>query len=224
MLSFNKPVDMAIRLDNLLAARGRPGRGLPVSTPDDSDPEQIELGGAASRESGGGQRQCHSGGMKGQYTTRHSQRSFVPGGGRQGTHASPQGSNTHTCSESSVAHCTLPIHFPDHMVVPQCKALVDSGAAGNIMDRTFTCRQGISLVPLSIPLPIRALDSRPIGSGFVTEVTIPVTMITQETHCEQVIFSIIESPAFPVVLGILWLALHNPTFSWPQRALTRVSG
>ncbi|KAK6298912.1 hypothetical protein J4Q44_G00304220 [Coregonus suidteri] len=220
MLSFSQLVDMAIRLDNLLETRGRPGGGLPVSIPADSDPEPMEMGGTASRESGGRQRQCHTGGTKGHFTTRCRQRSSGFGGSRNGTLTSTQVSNTHTRSEPSAAHCKIHISFPEHMVVPQCKAQVDSGAAGNFMDRAFAHRIGIPLIPLSIPRPIRALGSRPLGSGLVKEVTAPVTMITQETHCEQVTFSIIESPAFPVVLGIPWLALHNPTFSWPQKVLT----
>ncbi|KAK6314010.1 hypothetical protein J4Q44_G00154690 [Coregonus suidteri] len=89
-LSFTELVDMAIRLDNLLATRGRPGGGLPVPAPTDADPELMELGGTAHRESGGRQRQCHSDGTKGHSTTRCRQCSFGSGGGRQGTLASPQ--------------------------------------------------------------------------------------------------------------------------------------
>jgi hypothetical protein len=44
-------------------------------------------------------------------------------------------------------------------------------------------------------------------------------MVTQEGHEERISLFLIDSPAFPVVLGIPWLAHHNPRISWQQRAL-----
>ena len=44
-------------------------------------------------------------------------------------------------------------------------------------------------------------------------------MITQEGHEERISLFLIDSPAFPVVLGLPWLAYHDPTVSWQQRAL-----
>ena len=45
-------------------------------------------------------------------------------------------------------------------------------------------------------------------------------MVMQGNHEEIISLFLIDSPAFPVVLGLPWLALHNPTISWQQRALT----
>ena len=45
-------------------------------------------------------------------------------------------------------------------------------------------------------------------------------MVTQGDHKERISLFLIDSPAFPVVLGLPWLACHNPTVSWQQRALT----
>ncbi|CDR00843.1 unnamed protein product [Oncorhynchus mykiss] len=45
-------------------------------------------------------------------------------------------------------------------------------------------------------------------------------MITQEGHKEKISIFLIDSPAYSVVLGLPWLVCHNPTVSWPQRALT----
>uniref|UniRef100_A0A673Z7X0 Gypsy retrotransposon integrase-like protein 1 n=1 Tax=Salmo trutta TaxID=8032 RepID=A0A673Z7X0_SALTR len=45
-------------------------------------------------------------------------------------------------------------------------------------------------------------------------------MQTWGGHVERLSLFIIDSPAFPVVLGIPWLATHNPQISWRQRALT----
>jgi hypothetical protein len=63
------------------------------------------------------------------------------------------------------------------------------------------------------------LNSRPLGSGLIGEVTAPLCMIMQEGHEERTSLFLIDSSAFPVVLGLPWLAYHNPTISWQQRAL-----
>ena len=44
-------------------------------------------------------------------------------------------------------------------------------------------------------------------------------MVTQGDHKERISLFLIDSPAFPVVLGITWLANHNPEISWRQGAL-----
>ena len=72
---------------------------------------------------------------------------------------------------------------------------------------------------LDLPFPVHSLDSRPLGSGVVREATVPLDMVTQGSHKEQISLFLIDSPAFPVVLGIPWLAQHNPVISWRQGAL-----
>ncbi|XP_061148601.1 uncharacterized protein LOC133163061 [Syngnathus typhle] len=49
-------------------------------------------------------------------------------------------------------------------------ALVDSGAEGNLMDSCLARQWGINFLPLSPPIPARAIDGRLIGEvAFVTE-------------------------------------------------------
>jgi hypothetical protein len=48
---------------------------------------------------------------------------------------------------------------------------------------------------------------------------VPLDMVTQGGHKERISLFLIDSPAFPVVLGIPWLAHHNPVISWRQGAL-----
>ena len=102
----------------------------------------------------------------------------------------------------------------------QHKALVDSGAAGNFMDHGLALRLGIPLVSLDQPFPVHSLDSRPLGSGLVREATVPLDMVTQRGgHKEWISLFLIDSPAFPVVLGIPWIAHHNPVITRRQGAL-----
>jgi hypothetical protein len=64
-----------------------------------------------------------------------------------------------------------------------------------------------------------ALDSRPLGLGLIGEVTAPTAMRTRGDHEERISLFLIDSPAFPVVLSLPWLASHDPIISWQQRAL-----
>ena len=79
---------------------------------------------------------------------------------------------------------------------------------------------GTSIVPVVRPFPVHALDSRPLGSSFIREATTPLVMLTQGGHRESISLFLIDSPAFPVVLGLPWIACHDPTVSWQWRALT----
>lgn len=124
-----------------------------------------------------------------------------------------------THPEPSVAHMWLPIEFPEFSPHSQHKALIDSGAAGNFIDRSLAHKLGIPIVPVDVPFPVHALDSRPLGSGLIGEVTAPTAMRTRGDHEERISLFLIDSPAFPVVLGLPWLASHDPIISWQQRAL-----
>ncbi|XP_055795283.1 uncharacterized protein LOC129866539 [Salvelinus fontinalis] len=64
-LSLDQLIDMSIRLDNLLATRGRPDRALSVPFPSSTTPTPMELGGAAARATGGGGLSCANCGRRG---------------------------------------------------------------------------------------------------------------------------------------------------------------
>lgn len=57
-LTFDQLVDLSIRLDNLLATRGRPDRGLVVPSSRTPSPIPMELVGMVHRETGGDSRSC----------------------------------------------------------------------------------------------------------------------------------------------------------------------
>jgi hypothetical protein len=57
-LTLDQLVDLSIRLDNLLTARGRPDQDLSVPSPRTSTPTPMELGGTALRATGGGAIPC----------------------------------------------------------------------------------------------------------------------------------------------------------------------
>ena len=110
------------------------------------------------------------------------------------------------------------ISFPEFSPDSQHKALVDSGSAGNFIDRSFAHSLGIPIVPVAMPFPVHDLDSLPLG--LIREATAPLGMVTQGGHKERIGLFLIDSPACPVVLDLPWLACHDPTVSWQRRALT----
>uniref|UniRef100_A0AAZ3RXE9 CCHC-type domain-containing protein n=1 Tax=Oncorhynchus tshawytscha TaxID=74940 RepID=A0AAZ3RXE9_ONCTS len=182
-------------------------------------PIPMELGGAASRGTEGGVSSCTSCGRRGHTADPCWRNSSGSREGRRSTTRSPQVSKHQTHPELPVGHMYVLTSFPGFLPSLQHKALVNSGAAGNFMDRGLALRQGIPLVSLDLPFPVHSLDSRPLGSGVVREATVPLDMVTQGGHKEQISLFLIDSPAFPVVLGIPWLAQHNPVISWRQGAL-----
>ena len=68
--SLDGLIDLAIRLDNLLAARGRSDQVLSFPIPSPPVPIPMELGGTASRGTGGGVSSCTSCGRRGHTSDR----------------------------------------------------------------------------------------------------------------------------------------------------------
>ncbi len=91
-------------------------------------------------------------------------------------------------------------------------ALLDSGAEGNLMDRTLAHRLNIPTTSLRHKIPVSALNAKPLSD--ITHSTIPVTLITSGNHTETVDFFI------TVVLGHPWLTRHNPSVNWGQSSVS----
>uniref|UniRef100_A0A4W5PHU8 Retrotransposon gag domain-containing protein n=1 Tax=Hucho hucho TaxID=62062 RepID=A0A4W5PHU8_9TELE len=174
-LTFDQLVDLSIRLYNLLATcrlseggLSVPSPGLSVPSPSTTALMPMELGGAALRETGGGSGLCTICGRRGHTARRGRVGASGSRGSRQGTLALPQVSRHHAHPEPSVAHMFLYVAFPEFSPHSQHKALVDSGAAGNFIDRSFAHSLGIPIVPVVMPFPVHALDSRPLGLGLIS--------------------------------------------------------
>ncbi len=95
----------------------------------------------------------------------------------------------------------------------QVRAMIDSGAAGDFLDRSLVRRLGIPSQLLPRPQTVTALDGRPLEPGCITEITYPLRLtVLQHQHMEE--FYLIDSPEFPVILGYPWLHQHNPCIDW----------
>ncbi|KAK3545988.1 hypothetical protein QTP70_018944 [Hemibagrus guttatus] len=103
------------------------------------------------------------------------------------------------------------------------RALIDSGAAVNLIDRALVEELGIPTFPCVPSLRITAIDSQPIGEGYLTRQTELLDFRVGLFHHEQLAFYVTASPANPVILGFPWLRHHDPQISWRSGELARWS-
>jgi len=92
------------------------------------------------------------------------------------------------------------------------EALLDSGATGLVMSSEFAKKQGFKLKKLERPMQVRNVDGsfnkeRPIEN--IVEVN-----IYYQGHREKTEIDVIGGQKWSVILGMLWLACHNPEIDW----------
>ncbi|KAK3517127.1 hypothetical protein QTP86_004197, partial [Hemibagrus guttatus] len=93
-------------------------------------------------------------------------------------------------------------------------ALIDSGAAVNLIDGALVEELEIPTIPCVPSLRIMAIDSQPIGGGSLTCQTELLEFQVGLFHRERLAFYVTSSPANPVILGFPWLRRHDPQISW----------
>ncbi|KAK3531983.1 hypothetical protein QTP86_002274 [Hemibagrus guttatus] len=113
------------------------------------------------------------------------------------------------------------LHFSDRCV--PVSALIDSGAAVNLIDGALVEELGIPTFPCVPALRITAIDSQPIGEGYMKHQTELLEFQVGLFHYKQLVFYVTSSPANPVILGFPWLRCHDPQISWRSGELVRWS-
>ncbi|KAJ8414411.1 hypothetical protein AAFF_G00052810 [Aldrovandia affinis] len=119
-----------------------------------------------------------------------------------------------TPKASIITGLVLPISMRWNNSQHSALALVDSGAAGDFIDLNLAQRLQIPLVTLESPLSVTALDGKPLGSGAITQRTIPLQITIRDEHTERMELFVTHSPQLPLVLGYPWLSKHNPQIDW----------
>ena len=94
------------------------------------------------------------------------------------------------------------------------KALLDSGAIGIFMDKEFTEEQGFKLVKLDKPVEVKNVD-RTDNNGGRIEYKIKCNMYF-EGHVERIRVDVYKLGRTKVILGMPWLAVHNPEIDWEK--------
>ena len=90
--------------------------------------------------------------------------------------------------------------------------MLDSGATGLVMSSEFTKKQGFKLKKLERPMNVRNMDGLLNKEGLI-ENTVEVNIYYQG-HRERTEIDVIGRQKWMVILGMLWLAHHNPEINW----------
>jgi len=92
------------------------------------------------------------------------------------------------------------------------KALLDSGVMGMFMDRQTAARHGFKLQKLERPLVVRNVDSMNNSGGAITYQV--ECNVFYKGHTERMRMDMCDLGKTEVILGMPWLAVHNPEINW----------
>ena len=92
------------------------------------------------------------------------------------------------------------------------EALLNSGATGLVMSSEFAKKQGFKLKKLERPMNIRNVNGSLNKEGPI-ENTVEVNIYYQG-HRERTEINVIGGQKWTVILGMPWLAHHNPEIDW----------
>jgi len=92
------------------------------------------------------------------------------------------------------------------------KALLDSGTTGMFIDRQTAARHGFKLQKLERPLVVRNVDGTNNGRGAIMHQV--KCNVFYKGHMERMRMDVCDLGKTKVILGIPWLAAHNPEINW----------
>ena len=102
------------------------------------------------------------------------------------------------------------------------EALLDNGATGLVMSSEFTRKQGFKLKKLERPMHARNVDGSLNKEGLIEHI---VEMnIYYQGHRERMEIDVIEGQKWTVILGMPWLARHNPEIDWKTGEVKMMRG
>jgi len=108
----------------------------------------------------------------------------------------------------------LPIEVSttDTSEVHSVKALLNSGATGNFIDRDFIQTKGMNTQSISRPIPVYNVDGSPNKAGQISEVIDVV--LCYKTHSKRTLFAVSSLGKQNMILGYTWLKDHNLEVNW----------
>jgi len=95
------------------------------------------------------------------------------------------------------------------------KALLDSGAIGMFANKKFVERNGFKEEKLDRAVKVKNVDRTKNNRGLVMH-EIEVNMYYQR-HVERMRLDVCNLGRIEVILGMPWLAAHNPEIDWEKR-------
>jgi len=95
------------------------------------------------------------------------------------------------------------------------KALLDSEATGLFMDTTFAREKRFRMEKIKNPLLVKNVDGTVnIGKAITYQVEYNMFL---KGHVERVRMDMCNLGKMEVILGMPWLAAHNPEIDWKKR-------
>jgi len=94
------------------------------------------------------------------------------------------------------------------------KALLDSRAMGLFMSKGLAQKGGYKLIKLDRPLQVRNVNGTRNSGGAITH-EVEANMF-YKGHVERVRMDVCELGKTNVILGMPWLAAHNPEIDWEK--------
>ena len=92
------------------------------------------------------------------------------------------------------------------------RALLDSGATGMFMDQKMAARHGFRLQKLERPIVVRNVGRTNNSAGAITH-EVKVNMY-YKSHIERIRMDVCDLGKTDIILGMLWLQVHNPEINW----------
>ncbi|KAL0179864.1 hypothetical protein M9458_025306 [Cirrhinus mrigala] len=117
---------------------------------------------------------------------------------------------------------TLPVTIRTDTLSLDLTAMIDSGAALNLINQDIVKKYNIPTQPCISPIQIKAINDTLIDHGIHHQ-TKTVTLQIGLLHQESITLYVVNSPKYEVILGFRWLSIHDPDISWFQGELTHWS-
>ncbi|KAL0161331.1 hypothetical protein M9458_045056, partial [Cirrhinus mrigala] len=117
---------------------------------------------------------------------------------------------------------TLPVTIRTDTLSLDLTAMIDSGAALNIINKDIVEKFNIPTQPCIPPIRIKAINDTLIDHGIHHQ-TKTVKLQVGLLHQENITLYVVDSPKYEIILGFPWLSIHDPAISWNQGELTHWS-
>jgi len=95
------------------------------------------------------------------------------------------------------------------------KALLDSSITGMFMDRQMGARHGFKLQKLNRPIAVRNVDGTNNSRGAIMHQV--ECNVFYKGHMKRMRIDVCDLGKTEVILGMPWLAAHNPEINWETR-------
>ncbi|KAL0148230.1 hypothetical protein M9458_056462 [Cirrhinus mrigala] len=116
----------------------------------------------------------------------------------------------------------LPVTIKTENTSLALTAIIDSGAALNLISKSIVEKYNLPTQPCTPPIKIKAIDDALIGEG-IKQQTKTLTLIVGLFHQESITLYVVNSLRHEIILGHPWLAIHDPDISWHHGELLQWS-